>query len=114
MPSFFLKLFKKYLCNGYVMGHSEYKITLGMAMGLPAVASPLSSYVEAISYKNGGIIARTKKEWYQSLNLLANDYKLRADVGARARQTVEEYYSTKVITEKYLSVICNLIGCRYP
>ncbi len=39
----------KRLINGYEMGHSEYKITLGMAVGLPAVASPQQSYIEAIS-----------------------------------------------------------------
>ena len=39
----------KRLINAYEMGHSEYKITLGMAIGLPAVASPQLSYVDAIS-----------------------------------------------------------------
>ena len=99
----------KYLCNGYEMGHTEYKITLGMAVGLPAVASPQSSYVEAISYKNGGIIADTGEEWLRAFNLLANDHNLRVEMGARARQTIIEHYSTPVISKKYLKVINELL-----
>src|SRR5579862_5197193 len=47
----------KRLANGYELAHSEYKITLGMAAGLPAVASPQRSYVEAITDRGGGIVA---------------------------------------------------------
>src|SRR6059058_4532650 len=45
----------KRLVNGYELGHTEWKITLGMAVGLPAVASPQQSYVEAIGHRGGEI-----------------------------------------------------------
>ena len=95
----------KNLNNGYEMGHSEYKITLGMAMGLPAIASPQISYVEAIAYKNGGIIASTPVEWQRAFVLLANDYNLRAEMGIRAKQAVIERYSTDIVANKYMDVI---------
>ena len=98
----------KRLINGYEMGHTEYKITLGMAVGLPAVASPQQSYVEAISYKGGGIIAETSEEWHEALELLVKDVQLRADLGAKARQTVLKRYATPVVAQQYLDLLLTL------
>ena len=38
----------RYLNNGYNLGHTEYKISLGMARCLPAIASPQPAYMTAI------------------------------------------------------------------
>ena len=69
------------------MGHTEYKITLGMAVGLPAIASPQQSYVEAIGAHGGGIIARSTAEWVDALQRLQSDATLRGRMGAFARRT---------------------------
>jgi glycosyltransferase involved in cell wall biosynthesis len=95
----------KQLVNSYEIGHTEYKITLGMAAGLPAVASPQQSYIEAISYKGGGVIASTSAEWFAALDNLIKNHKLREDLGEKARQTVIERYSTPVVAKKYHQVI---------
>jgi glycosyltransferase involved in cell wall biosynthesis len=100
----------KQLCNGYEMGHTEYKITLGMAIGLPAIASPQPSYVEAISHNNGGIIAHTAEEWFTALKRLTSDHQLRGEMGVRAKQTVMECYSIPVVAQKYLKVFEGLVG----
>ena len=90
----------KRLVNGYELGHSEWKITLGMAAGLPAVASPQQSYVEAIGAHGGGFVADSPGEWREAFERL-RDPGLRADLGARARRTVEELYSTPVVAHRY-------------
>jgi glycosyltransferase involved in cell wall biosynthesis len=90
----------KRLVNGYELGHSEWKITLGMAAGLAAVASPQQSYVEAISAHGGGIVADSSEEWTAAFERL-RDPAERADLGARARRTVEERYSTAVVARRY-------------
>jgi glycosyltransferase involved in cell wall biosynthesis len=90
----------KRLVNGYELGHSEWKITLGMAAGLPAVASPQQSYVEAISAHGGGIVADSADEWTAAFERL-RDPAERAELGARARRTVEERYSTPVVARRY-------------
>ena len=90
----------KRLVNGYELGHSEWKITLGMAAGLPAVASPQQSYVEAIGAHGGGIVADSPEEWRAALERL-RDPAVRAELGARARRTVEELYSTQVVARRY-------------
>jgi glycosyltransferase involved in cell wall biosynthesis len=99
----------KRLVNAYELGHTEWKITLGMAAALPAVASPQRSYVEAISDRGGGIVADTPDEWRDALRRLAEDGELRRDVGARARETVEERYSTPVVARRYLDLLRSLV-----
>jgi glycosyltransferase involved in cell wall biosynthesis len=90
----------KRLVNGYELGHTEWKITLGMASGLPAVASPQQSYVEAISHHGGGIVAASADEWREALQRL-RDPALREELGRRARETVLEHYATPVIARRY-------------
>jgi glycosyltransferase involved in cell wall biosynthesis len=98
----------KRLVNGYEMAHTEYKITLGMAVGLPAVASPQQSYKEAINYAGGGIIADSLDEWRDALQKLVSDVALRADLGERARRTVDECYATPAVAGRYLDVMTAL------
>ena len=99
----------KRLANAYELGHTEYKITLGMAVGLPAVASPQQSYIEAIGHAGGGIIASTTAEWIDALQRL-QDPALRAELGGRAYATVAERYATPVVARQYLSVLQGVIG----
>jgi glycosyltransferase involved in cell wall biosynthesis len=90
----------KRLVNGYELGHTEWKITLGMAAALPAVASPQRSYVEAIEAGGAGIVADSAAAWRAALERL-RDPAVRADLGARARRTVEERYATPVVARRY-------------
>jgi glycosyltransferase involved in cell wall biosynthesis len=98
----------KRLLNSYDLGHSEYKITLGMAAGLPAVASPQQSYMEAISYLQGGIIAKTLDDWHNALKTLNQDLELRSEMGRLARRTVVEKYSTPILARRYADVLDQL------
>jgi glycosyltransferase involved in cell wall biosynthesis len=98
----------KRLVNPYELGHTEWKITLGMAAGLPAVASPQRSYVEAISARGGGLVADTAAEWREAIARLVEDDELRRDLGAKARQTVEERYATPVVARRYLDLLRSL------
>jgi glycosyltransferase involved in cell wall biosynthesis len=97
----------KRLVNGYELGHTEWKITLGMAAGLPAVASPQQSYVEAIAHRGGGIIAAGAGEWWVALERL-RDGAFRAELGRRARETVVERYSTPVVARQYADLLASL------
>ncbi len=94
----------KRIANAYERAHTEYKIALGMEMGLPAVASPQASYVEALD-GGGGIVARSADEWRAALTELGADPEKRRALGAAARATVRTRYSTPVVSRKYLSVL---------
>jgi glycosyltransferase involved in cell wall biosynthesis len=64
------------------------------------VASPQQSYVEAIGARGGGIVVDSPEEWRAAFERLC-DPAVRAQLGARARQTVEELYSTPVVARRY-------------
>ena len=98
----------KRLVNGYELGHTEWKITLGMACGLPAVASPQRSYVEAISHRGGGVVADGPEQWREALERLVGDPALRRELGERARATVEERYAMPVVARRYLDFLESL------
>ncbi len=97
----------KRLVNAYELGHTEWKITLGMAAGLAAVASPQQSYIEAITHRGGGIIAAGQGEWWVALERL-RDAGVRAELGSRARETVLERYSTPVAARRYAELLASL------
>jgi glycosyltransferase involved in cell wall biosynthesis len=84
----------KRLVNAYELGHTEFKITPGMAVGLPAVASPQQSYVEAI--------------WTAAFERL-EDPAVRNELGERAAETVRARYSTDVTGRAYLETILALL-----
>lgn len=98
----------KRLVNAYEMGHTEYKITLGMAVGLPAIASPQQSYVEAIGHRRGGFVCTSTDEWVRAIDTLRSA-GARREIGARARQTVQERYSVDAIAGQYLELLLHLV-----
>jgi glycosyltransferase involved in cell wall biosynthesis len=76
-----------------------------MAVGLPPVASPQRSYIEAIEHRGGGIIAETEDDWLCALRKLASDPEMRGHLGEQARVTVLEKYATPVVAQSYLNLI---------
>lgn len=92
------------LNNGYNLGHTEYKISLGMARNLPAIVSPQPSYVRALS-NGGGIICDTLSDWKHALHLLCHDPAQRIAMGDQARQTVEKNYLTPVVAKKLANIV---------
>lgn len=99
----------KILNNGYELGHTEFKITTGMAQGLPAVASPQQSYLEAVRHNDGGFIACNMSDWKEALTTLIQDHTLRSEMGARARYTVTERYATAVVAKQYESLFKKML-----
>lgn len=99
----------KFLTSGYEMAHTEYKISLGMAVGLPAVASPQPSYVEAIEHLGGGFVAHTPQEWVAALTCLTESPERRAAMGALAQRTVRERYATPVVARQYLELLTEVL-----
>jgi hypothetical protein len=100
----------KVLNNSYELGHSEYKITLGMAAGLPAIASPQRSYIEAVGHRGAGFICGDEEQWEEALERLAADTELRNRLGAKARRTVEARYSSAVVARQYCDFLREVLG----
>ncbi len=79
--------------NGWARGKCGLKLLQYMAVGIPAVASPVGVNVEIIRDEENGLLAASEKEWYDRLALLCENSELRAQMGQAARRTVEERYS---------------------
>lgn len=100
----------KILNNSYEFGHTEFKITTFMAQGVPVVASPQPSYLQAIRHGENGLIASTRNEWRASLEQCIEDPSLRNRLGDRARADVMKNYSTGVVARRYAAAIRSALG----
>jgi glycosyltransferase involved in cell wall biosynthesis len=109
LPRCDIMISPKRLCNAYEMGHTENKIAFGMAAGLPIVASPQPSYVEALA-EGGGFIADSTSEWTSRLNELCGKWQLRRDMGRQGRKTVTKRYSTVPVAKQYLDVFQRVLN----
>lgn len=100
----------KILNNGYVLGHSEYKISLGMAQRLPVIASRQPSYLDAVGDSSVGYICENENEWHRGLKeMLTSSPEKRQAMGDFARARVINNYALDVVSHKYLSVFNELI-----
>lgn len=95
----------KLINNSYEIGHSEYKITLGMAQGLPVIASPQQSYIEALENSSAGFICKDEGEWLFAFEELLNSPELRQIKGTSGRDIVVRRYSSPIIAMDYLKFI---------
>lgn len=82
-----------------------------MALGIPAVCSPVGVNSEIIDDGKNGFLARTEDEWMEKLGRLLRSPSLRAELGAAGRRTVEDRYSAAVhaprVCEVFRSVVKN-------
>lgn len=102
----------RFLDNTYNYGHTEWKITLGMACGRFTICDPVPSYVKVSERaKGGGIrVCRSGSEWEEVLDaLLQRNLDLAAE-GRSARSTVDEYYSTRVVATQHSRFMRDLIS----
>jgi len=100
----------KILKNGYEMGHTEYKISLGMAQRLPVIASDQPSYIDAFGNSAVGYICKNEDEWYEAFKEILNSTpEERQAMGDSARARVLSNYALDVISNKYISTMNELI-----
>jgi glycosyltransferase involved in cell wall biosynthesis len=67
-----------------------------MALGRPAVVSPVGANREIVEDGENGFLATTEDDWVSRLGRLLEDADLRARLGRAARETVERRFSARV------------------
>ena len=80
------------------------KLLQYMAVGLPAVASPVGVNADIVQHGRNGYLATTAAEWEETLESLIVDPDLRSRLGAEARRTVESHSSVEGNLARYLAV----------
>jgi glycosyltransferase involved in cell wall biosynthesis len=76
-------------------GKCAFKALQYMALGMPAVVSPVGMNTEVVQDGYNGYICQTSDEWYEALHKLLTNTQLRVQLGRAARKTVENQYSVK-------------------
>lgn len=85
-------------------GKCAYKLLQVMAAGKPVIASPVGVNRQVVRHGVNGFLAETTDEWTEALRQLA-DPGLRQRMGSEARKTVEEQYSTAVVTPRLAEIL---------
>ena len=84
--------------------HKFYlKLIQYMALGVPAVATPLGCNPLVIEHGENGFLADSESDWLRTLNRLVDDPELRARVGARAAELAHERYTVQANAEKIVA-----------
>ncbi len=101
----------RFLDSSYNRGHTEWKVTLGMACGCVAVCSPQESYVEVARRSAGaGIrVCRDAAGWTAVLDeMLGGSFSWDSEQAA-ARHVVATHYSTAVVAEQHARFVKSLL-----
>jgi glycosyltransferase involved in cell wall biosynthesis len=104
----------RFLDNPYNRSHTEWKITLGMACGLPAIASPQQSYLDVLERAadpSAVTICRNSEEWREALEsaLEGSRHIVASD---SARRTIETHYVSEVVARKHLDAVHSILESR--
>ncbi|MFY8214998.1 MAG: glycosyltransferase [Chthoniobacterales bacterium] len=95
----------------YNWSHTEWKITLGMACGMPAIASPVPSYrrVGKLAEPGAVTICDSDAAWLEALETHMHPQMLKSS-GVAACAVVEEHYSTAQVAPLHADAVNKIIA----
>jgi glycosyltransferase involved in cell wall biosynthesis len=85
-------------------GKCGFKLIQYLALGIPAVASPVGVNTTIIEKGQNGFLARTEEEWYTALKTLISDAALRKKMGESGRQKIIDQYSIQANAASFLQL----------
>lgn len=77
----------------WAKGKCAFKALQYMALGIPALVSPVGMNTEVVDDGVNGFICQTPQDWYNKLESTINNAGLRASLGEAARQKIEKAYA---------------------
>lgn len=86
----------------WARGKCAFKALQYMALGMPALVSPVGMNTEVVQDGTNGFMCATDEEWYQALRRLLASQSERVSQGAAARRTIVERYSVASNTANFL------------
>jgi hypothetical protein len=98
--------------NTWSQGKCGLKVLQYMAAGLPVVANPVGVQARLVRHGETGFLAETAEDWQAALGRLAADPRLRAEMGARGRELVEEEFDITQGAAQWLELLKTL--CPAP
>jgi glycosyltransferase involved in cell wall biosynthesis len=91
--------------DSWVHGKGGGKALQYMAAGVPTVATAIGANFKIIEHGVSGYLVKTDEEWLSCLEQLITNEQLRAQIGRKGVEVVEEKFSVRANKEVYLSVL---------
>lgn len=91
--------------DAWSRGKSAFKAVQYGAVGIPTVASPVTTSREVVLDGISGFHAGTQEQWFQALRELIVNQDLRTRFGLAARQHVMRHYSLRVHADRFRRVL---------
>lgn len=88
----------------WAKGKCGFKALQYMALGVPALVSPVGVNTQIVDDRINGYICSNEEDWFSALEELITDPLKRTEMGKAARKKVEENYSVKSNTENFLNL----------
>lgn len=88
----------------WAKGKCGFKLIQYLAIGIPAVASPVGVNVQIIRDGETGYLADTQEKWLSSLELLLSNHALRKEIGKQGRREMIHHYSVASQKERFLGL----------
>ncbi len=89
----------------WARGKCGFKGLQYMALGIPAVMSPVGVNTKIVKDMKNGMLCSTDEEWYSALKTLLTDRERRIQLGQAGRETVLAKYSVQAYRSTYLKLI---------
>jgi glycosyltransferase involved in cell wall biosynthesis len=87
-----------------------FKAIQYMALGIPAVASPVGANRDVIADESSGFLPADERAWLERLDALLADPGLAARIGAEGRRVVESRFALRVLTPILAERLAKLVG----
>lgn len=88
----------------WAKGKCGFKALQYMAIGVPAVASPVGVNTRIIDSGRNGILCSTDEEWRTALSMLIQDQNLRIKLGSEGRKKIIAAFSVTANTDNFLKL----------
>ncbi len=89
----------------WAKGKCGFKALQYMALGIPALVSPVGVNTDIVDDGINGYICSTPENWEKALRLLLSDRTLLKQISINTRSKIEKAYSVKSNTNNFLSLL---------
>ena len=85
-------------------GKCGFKLIQYLALGIPAVASPVGVNKDIIEHGKNGFLVNNQQEWHDALRLLLSDFELRKTMSLQGRNAIVLQYSIQAHKDSFLGL----------
>ncbi len=86
------------------LGKCGFKALQYMALGIPALASPVGVNKKIIKHAINGYLCSDSEDWYNYLEILITNSSMRSELGLKANEEVQTNYSVNAISKSFLDL----------